>query len=106
MKRFYISCYQTYIFRYFITKIARSTLDIKHFDKMKLIYLNLLPLGFKTYESYDYAQSRLMFDNFFTSFFKTISCQKLKRNFESLVFKLFTKTPKFKNLKVEHRPYV
>ena len=104
--RIYISCYQTFVFRCFIAKICRSILSVKHFDKMKLICLNLFPFGFKTYKNYDHAQFGLMFDDFFTPFFKTISYQELKRDFESLGFKLITKIPKFKDLKVEHMPYV
>ena len=104
--RFYISCYQTFVFRCFIAKICRSILTIKNFDKMKSTCLNLFPLGFKTYKNYDHAQFGLMFDDFFTPFFKTISYQELKSDFESLGFKLITKIPKFKDIKIEHMPYV
>lgn len=102
----YISCYQENVFRCIIGNIARSILQPTDFDLTMKLALNLFPSGFKKYNNRDHAQFGLMFDDFFTPYFHTISYSDLISDFKSLGFAPITKVPKYKNIFLEHMPYV
>ncbi|MDB2680881.1 methyltransferase domain-containing protein, partial [Candidatus Pelagibacter bacterium] len=104
--KFYISCYQSNVFRCLIAKIVRSVIKPSDFNLMMKLALNLFPSGFKKYKNRDHAQFGLMFDDFFTPYFHTVKYEDLISDFKSLGFKPITKTPKFKNIYLEHMPYV
>ena len=104
--KFYISCYQTNVFRCTIALIARSILNPSDFDLMMKLSLLLFPVGFKKFQNRDHAQFGLMFDDFFTPYFHTISYEEIIKDFNSLGFKPITKIPKIKNIFLEHMPYV
>ena len=104
--KIYISCYQSNTFRTTIGNIARSLLLPSDFDLMLKLGLSLFPLGFKKYKNMDHAQFGLMFDDFFTPYFHTVTYKDLISDFNSLGLKPITKVPKIKNIYLEHMPYV
>lgn len=102
----YISCYQENVFRCIIANIVRSILKSTDFDLTMKFALNFFPSGFKKYNNRDHAQFGLMFDDFFTPYFHTINYKDLISDFKSLGFMPITKIPKYKNIFLEHMPYV
>lgn len=95
--RVYISCYLAGTFRFFITQIARSILDLKDFKTLRKQIKIIFKSGFKKYNNIHDINEFSITDDYFSPYVITTNYKQLIWIAEKCGLKLITKVPNFKN---------